>query len=138
MLRADFPPFGSKSAHLSAKLPTLQLTFAPNLVMSPAKCWDLQPCPLPLDIAESCHTFCRGNEKPLIGSTGQFIKFCIPETLSVSFAQKRVLIWLYKGFDGTFPLCGKTYGTIWQCPRFLHDFGEAWYCLYCMLHADKQ
>jgi hypothetical protein len=55
-----------------------------------------------LDIAESCHKFCRGNKKPLIGFIGQFIKFCVSEAPSVSFAQKKVLIWLYKGFDGVF------------------------------------
>ncbi len=39
--------------------------------------YDGDLCPLPLDIAESCHKFCRSNEKPLIGSTSQFTEFCI-------------------------------------------------------------
>jgi hypothetical protein len=73
-------------------------------------------CPLPLDIAESYHKFCRGNEKPSIGSTGPFTEFCVGETSPVNFPQKRLLIWLYKSIDGSSLTRGKTYGTIWQYP----------------------
>ena len=35
-----------------------------------------------------------------------------------------VLIWLYKGFDDTFLLCGKTYGTIRQYPMAIRSEKE--------------
>jgi hypothetical protein len=34
----------------------------------------------------------------------------------VKFTQKRLLIWLYKSFDGSSLTCGKTYGAIRQYP----------------------
>ena len=55
-------------------------------------------CRLSKYFAASCHTFCRDNEKPSIGSTRRVSHFCIRETAQRRLDDILLFVWLYKAF----------------------------------------